>query len=81
MELEGKGDLIRALSDVNKTIELEPNNGNSRVEHGVILLLQGKSKKAHVDFDMLRASDPVLWQKHIDERLAAVRKKFPSRPN
>jgi tetratricopeptide (TPR) repeat protein len=81
MELEGKGDLAGALSDMSKAIELDPRNGNFRVEHGVILLLQGKSKEAQVEFDMLLKSDPVLWQKRIDERTAAVRKKLPGRPN
>lgn len=81
LELEGKGDLDGALSDVNKTIELEPKNGNCLVERGLILLLQGKSKEAQVVFDMLLESDPVLWQKRIDERLAEVKKKLPSRTN
>jgi tetratricopeptide (TPR) repeat protein len=79
-EFEGKGDLAGALSDMSKAIELEPRNGNVRVEHGVILLLQGKSKEAQVDFDMLLESDPVLWQKRIDERTAAVRKKLQGLP-
>jgi len=79
LEFEVKGDLVGALSDVNRSIELEPRNGNYRVEHGVILLFQGKNKEAQVDFDMLLKSDPVLWQKRIDERIAAVRKLLPSR--
>jgi tetratricopeptide (TPR) repeat protein len=79
MELEGKGDLAGALADVNKIVELDPRNGNGVVEHGVLLLLLGKSKEAQVDFDMLLKSDPVLWQKRIDERLAAVKKKLAAR--
>jgi tetratricopeptide (TPR) repeat protein len=78
LELVWKGDLAGALSDANKTIEFEPLNGNVRVEHGVILLLQGKTAEAQVDFDMLLKSDPVLWQKRIDERTAEVRKKLQS---
>lgn len=79
LEFEVKGDLVGALSDVSKSMELEPRNGNYRVEHGVILLLQEKNKEAQVDFDMLLTSDAVLWQKRIDERIAAVRKLLPSR--
>jgi tetratricopeptide (TPR) repeat protein len=80
VEVECLGDLAGALADVNKAIELEPLNGNCRVERGVILFLQGKSKEAQVDFDTLLGSDSVLWQKRIDDRIAAVKKKLPSHP-
>ena len=45
-EYELKGDLAAALADIIKAIELEPENGNLRVEHGVILLLMGRDKEA-----------------------------------
>ena len=80
LELEGKGDLTGALSDIRKTIELEPRNGNARVEHGVILLLLGRGEEAQAVFDVLLKSDPVLWQKRIDERTVAARKKLSGRP-
>jgi len=76
-EYEAKGDLAAALSDVNKGIEIDPRNGNLRVEHGVLLLLMGKDQEAQVDFDMLLKSDHVLWQKRIDDRLAAVKSHLP----
>jgi tetratricopeptide (TPR) repeat protein len=76
LEFEGKGDLAAALADLRKSIELDPRNGNALVEHGVILLLQGKSNEAQIDFDRLLKSNPVLWQKRIDERTAAVKKKL-----
>lgn len=75
---EAKGDLAAALADVNKGIENDPMNGNLRVEHGVLLLLMGKDREAQVDFDMLLKSDRALWQKRIDDRLAAVKKRVPS---
>jgi len=77
-ELEGKGDLEAALADVNRAIQLEPLNGNLRVEHGVILTLMGNTKEAQVDFDMLLRTDTNVWQKRIDERLEAVKKKLPT---
>jgi tetratricopeptide (TPR) repeat protein len=77
-ELAGKGDLEAALADVNRAIQLDPRNGNFRVEHGVILTLMGNTKEAQMDFDMLLNSDRDLWQKRIDERLAAVKKKLPN---
>ncbi len=78
-ELAGKRDLAAALADVNRAIQLDPRNGNFRVEHGVILTLMGNTKDAQVDFDMLLNSDRALWQKRIDERMAAVKKKVPDR--
>ena len=76
-ELEGKGDLEAALADISRAIQLDPMNGNLRVEHGVILTLLGNTKDAQVDFDMLLKADGVVWQKRIDERLAAVKKRVP----
>jgi len=76
-ELEGKGDLAAALADISRAIQLDPLNGNLRVEHGVILTLLGNTKDAQVDFDMLLQADRVTWQKRIDERLAAVKMKVP----
>ena len=81
LELEGKGDLAGALADVTKTMELEPSNGNALVEHGVILLLQGKTTEAQIDFDRLLKSNSELWQKRIDERTTAVKKKMPASVN
>jgi tetratricopeptide (TPR) repeat protein len=75
---EAKGDLAAALADVNSGVANDPMNGNLRVEHGVLLLLMGKDREAQVDFDMLLKADRVLWQKRIDERLAAVKKLVPS---
>ena len=80
-ELEDKGDLAGALTDVLKVIELEPRNGNARVEQGVLLMLLGKSKEAQVVFDGLLESDVVLWRKRIDERIASVKTKLPARKN
>jgi tetratricopeptide (TPR) repeat protein len=79
-EYEYKGDLPAALRDIEKAIQLEPNSGNFMVEHGVILLLMGREKEAQVDFDRLLQADRTLWQKRIDERLAAVRKALPVKP-
>jgi tetratricopeptide (TPR) repeat protein len=76
-EYESKGDLAAALADIGKAMQLEPNNGNFMVEHGVILLLMGKDKDAQADFDQLLQSDRALWQKRIDERIAAVKKLLP----
>jgi tetratricopeptide (TPR) repeat protein len=76
VEFEGKGELVGALADVSRAVELDPNNGNCRAEHGVLLLLLGRSREAQADFDMLLDSDRVVWQKRIDERIAAVRKKI-----
>ena len=76
-EYESKGDLSAALADINQAIQIEPKAGNFLVEHGVILLLMGKEKEAQADFDRLLQSDRVLWQKRIDERLAAVKKLLP----
>jgi Tfp pilus assembly protein PilF len=76
-EYEAKGDLAAALADIAKAVEVEPNNGNLLVEHGVILLLMGKDKDAQADFDRLLQSDRALWQKRIDERVAAVKKLLP----
>jgi len=76
-ELEGKGDLAAALADISRAIQLDPLNGNLRVEHGVILTLLGNTKDAQVDFNMLLQADRVTWQKRIDERLAAVKMKVP----
>lgn len=74
---EAKGDLAAALADVNQGIANDPMNGNLRVEHGVLLLLLGKEREAQADFDMLLKGDRILWQKRIDERLAAVKKFMP----
>ncbi len=81
LELEGKGDLAGALADLVKTMELDPSNGNALVEHGVILLLQGKTNEAQIDFDRLLKSNRELWQKRIDERTIAVKKKLPASSN
>jgi hypothetical protein len=43
----------------------------------VLLLLMGKDQEAQVDFDMLLKSDHALWQKRIDDRLAAVKSHLP----
>lgn len=77
LHYERKGDLTTALAYVNKAIQIEPNSGNFVVERGVILLLMGKEKEAQADFDRLLQSDRTLWQKRIDERIAAVRKSLP----
>lgn len=74
-ELEGRGDLEAALADVNRAIQIDPLNGNFRVEHGVVLTLMGNKKDAQSDFDMLLRTDRTTWQKRIDERLDAARKK------
>ncbi|PYS71671.1 MAG: hypothetical protein DMF69_09640 [Acidobacteria bacterium] len=74
-ELEGRGDLEAALADVNRAIQIDPLNGNFRVEHGVVLTLMGNKKDAQSDFDMLLRTDRTTWQKRIDERLEAARKK------
>jgi len=76
-EYEYKGDLPAALADISKAMQLDPQNGNLLVEHGVILLLMGKDKDAQADFDPLLQSDRALWQKRIDDRLAAVKKVLP----
>ena len=78
-EYESRGDLAAALADIAKAIEVEPNNGNLVVEHGVILLLMGKDKDAQAEFDRLLQSDRALWQKRIDERVAAVKKLLPAK--
>jgi len=78
-EYESKGDLSAALADIDKAIQLDSKNGNLLVEHGVILLLMGKEKDAQADFDRLLQSDRALWQKRIDERLAAVKKVLPAK--
>ena len=79
-ELEGT-DLTAALADVSRAIQLDPRNGNFRVEHGVILTLLGNAKDAQVDFNMLLKADRELWQKRIAERMVAVKKKLPSVKN
>ncbi|HJY27260.1 MAG TPA: tetratricopeptide repeat protein [Pyrinomonadaceae bacterium] len=76
-EYEYKGDLPAALADITKAIQLDPKNGNLMVDHGVILLLMGKDKDAQAVFDVLLQSDRPLWQKRIDERIAAMRKILP----
>jgi len=76
-EHEYKGDLPAALADIEKAIQIEPNAGNFLVERGVLLLLMGRDKDAHADFERLLQSDRALWQKRIDERMAAVRKIVP----
>lgn len=81
LELEGKGDLAGALADLVKTMELDPTDGNALVEHGVILLLQGKANEAQIDFDRLLKSNRELWQKRIDERTTALKKKLPASSN
>jgi tetratricopeptide (TPR) repeat protein len=76
-ELERKADLEAALADVSRAIQLQPFNGNLRVEHGVILTIMGNAEEAQVDFDMLLKGDAKVWQKRIDDRLEEVRKKVP----
>lgn len=76
-EYEVRGDLPAALADIVKAVELQPKNGNLVVEHGVILALMGKDKEAQAVFDVLLESDRALWQKRIDERIAAVKKVVP----
>lgn len=76
-EYESKGDLPAALADIAKALQLDPNNGNLLVEHGVILVLMGRDKDAQPYFDPLLQADRTLWQKRIDERIAAVRKALP----
>jgi tetratricopeptide (TPR) repeat protein len=76
-EYEYKGDLPAALADITKAIQIDPKGGNFLVERGVILLLMGREKQAHADFDVLLRSDRAHWQKRIDERIAAVRKVLP----
>jgi tetratricopeptide (TPR) repeat protein len=76
VELEGKGDLAGALADIDRAVKVDPNNGNCRVEHGVLLLLMGRGVEAQKDFDVLLESDRAVWQKRIDDRTAAVRKKL-----
>lgn len=78
-EYEQKGDLPAALADITKAMQLEPKNGNFLVEQGVILLLMGKDKEAQADFDVLLQSDRALWQKRIDDRIAAVKKVVPNK--
>lgn len=77
MAYEYKGNLEAALADIIRAVQLEPQNGNALVEHGVILLLMGRDKEAQAIFDVLLKSDQTLWQKRIDERLAAVKKMLP----
>lgn len=79
-ELEIKGDLAAALADVSRAIQLDPMNGNLRVEHGVILSLMGKHQDAKLDFDMLLNADRAMWQTRIDERMDTVRKRLPEPP-
>jgi tetratricopeptide (TPR) repeat protein len=76
-EYEYKSDLAAALADITKAIQIDPKNANLLVEHGVILLLMGRDKEAQADFDVLLQSDQTLWQKRIDDRIAAVKKLLP----
>lgn len=76
-EYEYKGDLPAALADITKALQFDPKNGNLMVEHGVILLLMGREKEAQAEFEVLLQADRALWQKRIDDRLAAVRKILP----
>ncbi|HJT29826.1 MAG TPA: tetratricopeptide repeat protein [Pyrinomonadaceae bacterium] len=76
-EYEYKGDLPTALADIDKAIQIDSKNDNLLVERGVILLLMGRDKDAQADFDRLLQVDRELWQKRIDERIAAVRKLLP----
>ena len=62
-----------ALADASRAIQLEPMNGNLRIEHGVILTMMGRTADAKLDFDMLLKTDQAFWQKRIDERLAQVK--------
>lgn len=78
-EYEYKGDLAAALIDIENAIKIDSKNGNFLVEHGVILLLRGRDKDAQADFDQLLQADRELWQKRIDERIAAVRKLLPNK--
>ena len=78
-EYEVKGDLPAALADITKAVQIDPQNGNLVVERGVILVLMGREKEAQADFDALLKSDRELWQKRIDNRLAAVRKLVPAK--
>ncbi|HXM34159.1 MAG TPA: tetratricopeptide repeat protein [Pyrinomonadaceae bacterium] len=78
VEREKKGDLEGAMNDVNKAIELDPNNGNARLEHGVILTLQGKNTEAQGDFEMLLNAAPA-YRARIDKRLEAARKSYPGK--
>lgn len=64
------------MADINKAIAVDPNSGNSILEHGVILTLQGKPAEAQADFNMLLESDPA-FRARIDKRLAEARKNFP----
>ena len=72
-----KGDLGAALFDINKASEVDPQNGNLIVERGVLLLLTGKEPEARAQFEILLQSDRQLWQKRIDDRIAAVRNQAP----
>lgn len=79
IEYEYTGNLPAALADITNALQTEPKEGNLIMERGVILLLMGKDKEAQVDFDRLLQSDRPLWQKRIDERVAAVRKVLPNK--
>ena len=57
--------------------ETDPSARPVLVEHGVILFLIGKEKDAQAEFDVLLQSDRALWQKRIDDRIAAVKKLLP----
>ena len=72
-EYEYKNDLPAALADIMKATQLEPENGNLVVEHGVLLFLLGRDKEAEAVFDVLLQSDRDLWQKRINDRIAAVK--------
>lgn len=76
-EYELKGDLPAALADIEKALQLDSSNGNLIVEHGVILMLLGRDKDAQAAFEPLLQSDRALWQKRIEDRIAAVRKLLP----
>lgn len=74
---EQKGDLPAALADITKAIQIDPKNANLLIERGVILLLTGKDQDAQAEFDVFLKLDRALWQKRIDDRIAAVRKLLP----
>jgi Tfp pilus assembly protein PilF len=78
-EYEYKADLPAALADITRAIQLEPQNRDLAVEHGVLLLVMGRDKEAQAVFDVLLQSDRAVWQKRIDERIAAVRKLNPTK--
>lgn len=78
-EHETTGDLELALADMNRAIQIDPMNGNLRVEKGVILVLMGRPADGQVEFNMLLQVDRENWQKRINERLEAVKKKVPAK--